>query len=169
MSNFLASGQGAAKATAAEEALDLGCGSADGRWVDNLYRQFHVTGIDIDPDRVSQARANHQLDRFLLMPGERIRDLGPGRFTFVYSNVAIPYMHIPTVLSGIQHILKPGGTLEMSLHPAEFTVQELCRSLPKLKPTLYRLYVLLNGLLFHYTGRIVRLGNRCESWSLSAA
>jgi hypothetical protein len=56
--------------------------------------------------------------------------------------------------------------LLLSLHPPSFTIAELLHNaIPKPVPTLFRLYVMSNGLLFHYTGRSVGfLKGRTESF-----
>jgi ubiquinone/menaquinone biosynthesis C-methylase UbiE len=83
----------------------------------------------------------------------------------VISGVALPYMNIPITLREIHRILKPGGSVRMSLHPFGFAKSELKQTFPKLIPTVYRLYVIANGLLFHVTGKMVPFPNgRVESW-----
>src|SRR5882762_9339252 len=56
----------------------------------------------------------------------------------------------------IHRILVPGGGLSLSLHLPTFTIAELLHNaVPKPVPTLFRVYVMANGLLFHCTGRTV--------------
>jgi hypothetical protein len=56
--------------------------------------------------------------------------------------------------------------LALSLHLPSFTIAELLHNaIPKPAPTLFRLYVIANGLLFHCTGRTVGfLNGRTESF-----
>jgi hypothetical protein len=57
--------------------------------------------------------------------------------------------------------------LSLSLHPLSFTIAELFHNaIPKPVPTLFRLYVVANGLAFHCTGRTVAFvkGRRTESF-----
>src|SRR6185312_15482945 len=42
--------------------------------------------------------------------------------------------------------------LSVSLHPPRFTLSELRQAFPNPTATLYRLYVLMTGVLFHLTG-----------------
>ena len=80
--------------------------------------------------------------------------------------VALPYMNIQKTLAEIHRILVPGGDLSLSLHLPSFTIAELLHNaIPRPVPTLFRLYVMSNGLLFHYTGRNVGfLKGRPESF-----
>jgi hypothetical protein len=75
-------------------------------------------------------------------------------------------MNIPKALTEIHRTLAPGGSLSLSLHLPSFTIAELLHnSIPRPLLTLFRLYVISNGLLFHYTGRNVGFMNkRTESF-----
>ena len=75
-------------------------------------------------------------------------------------------MSIQKTLAEIHRILVPGGGLSLSLHLPSFTIAELLRNaIPKPVPTLFRLYVVANGLLFHCTGWTVGfLKGRTESF-----
>jgi ubiquinone/menaquinone biosynthesis C-methylase UbiE len=69
----------------------------------------------------------------------------------------LPYMNIPRVLTELHRVLKPKGSLFLSLHSCRFTLRELATiALPKPIPTAYRLYVFGNGLWFHFTGRTLQ-------------
>src|ERR1700704_2134719 len=76
----------------------------------------------------------------------------------------LPYMNIQKTLSG--SILVPGGVVSLSLHLPRFTVDEFFHyAFPKPVPTLFRLNVMPNGLLFHCSGRTVGcLNGRTESF-----
>jgi SAM-dependent methyltransferase len=90
-------------------------------------------------------------------------------FGRVISAVALPYMNIQKTLAEIHRILVPGGRLSLILHLPSFTIAELLHdAIPKPVPTLFRLYVLANGL-FHCTGWTVGfLTGRTESFSPGA-
>jgi ubiquinone/menaquinone biosynthesis C-methylase UbiE len=87
-------------------------------------------------------------------------------FDRVISAVALPYMKIQETLAEIHRVLVPGGGLSLSLHLPRFTMAELLHNaIPKPIPTLFRLYVMANGLLFHCTGRTIGfLRGRIESF-----
>jgi ubiquinone/menaquinone biosynthesis C-methylase UbiE len=82
------------------------------------------------------------------------------------SAVALPYMNIQKTLAEIHRVLVPGGGLTVSLHLPSFTIAELRhKALPRPEPTIFRLYVLANGVIFHFTGRTFGFGNgRTESF-----
>jgi hypothetical protein len=65
-------------------------------------------------------------------------------------------MNIQKALAEIHRILVRGGQVSLSLHLPSFTMAELLHNaFPKPVPTLFRLYVMANGLLFHCTGKTV--------------
>ncbi|SRR5712692_8188070 len=89
-----------------------------------------------------------------------------GSFDRVISAIALPYMNIQKALAEIHRILVPGGGVSLTLHLPSFTIAELLhKAIPKPVPTLFRLYVAANGLLFHWTGKTVGfLNGRTESF-----
>src|SRR5262249_31279969 len=87
-------------------------------------------------------------------------------FDRVISSVALPYMDIPKALAEIYRTLAPGGSVSLSLHLPIFTLNEMFQhALPRPVPTLFRLYVMANGVLFPWMGRTATLPNgRTESF-----
>jgi ubiquinone/menaquinone biosynthesis C-methylase UbiE len=75
-------------------------------------------------------------------------------------------MNIQKALAELHRILVPDGVLSLSVHLPSFTIAELLHhAIPKPVPTLFRLYVMLNGLVFHCTGRTIGFVNgRTESF-----
>jgi ubiquinone/menaquinone biosynthesis C-methylase UbiE len=145
--------------------LDLGCGSGRelGSW--GVTDSDDVTGIDIDGSRL--ASANRQFCNRIHVQGRG--ECLPFRdeyFDYVISAVALPYMNIQKTLLEIYRVLVPGGAVGLSLHLLSFTVDEFVhQALPKPVPTLFRLYVMANGLVFHCSGKTVQFVNgRTESF-----
>jgi ubiquinone/menaquinone biosynthesis C-methylase UbiE len=142
--------------------LDLGCGS--GKLPVSLLRENNaeVVGVDINPQAIALARQTFPERQFECARGESL-PFPDSSFESVVSSVALPYMDIPCALAEARRVLTPGGQLSFTLHPPTFTLGELqkCR---RPIPLLYRLYVLLNGTLFHLTGKTRRAGRRCESF-----
>jgi len=140
--------------------FDLGCGSGrDLAWW-GVKSSDDVVGLDIDSERVTAARIRFPHRVYLQGSGERL-PLPDESFDRVISSVALPYMNIPKTLSEIYRILAPGGSVSLSLHLPSFTIAELLHtSFPKPIPTLFRLYVIANGVWFHCTGTTVGFLNR---------
>ena len=145
--------------------LDLGCGSGRDLASWAVTASDEVTGLDIDESRLAIARKRFPHRTYLKGAGESL-PFENESFDRVISAVALPYMHIPQTLAEIHRILVLGGGLSLSLHLPSFTVAELLHNaIPKPVPTLFRLYVMANGLLFHCTGRTVGfLKGRTESF-----
>lgn len=145
--------------------FDLGCGSGRDLVSWGVADSDEVSGVDIDDSRVAVAKVRFPHRTYLQGAGERL-PFPDESFDRVISSVALPYMNIPKTLAEIHRILVPGGGLSLSLHLPSFTIAELVHdAIPKPIPTLFRLYVIANGLLFHCTGRTVGfLNTRTESF-----
>ena len=145
--------------------LDLGCGSGQDLSSWGVIAPDEVTGLDIDDSRLIIAKVRFS-DRTYLQGSGECLPFEDKSFDRVISALALPYMNIQKTLIEIHRILVPGGGLSLSLHPASFTTAELINNaIPKPVATLFRLYVMANGLLFHCTGRTVGfLNGRTESF-----
>ncbi|MGZ3489553.1 MAG: class I SAM-dependent methyltransferase [Isosphaeraceae bacterium] len=145
--------------------LDLGCGSGRDLASWAIAASDEVTGIDIDHSRLATAKVRFPKRTYLQGAGEYL-PFEDDSFDCVISAVALPYMNIQKTLPEIYRILVPGGGLSLSLHLPSFTRAELLhQAIPKPVPTLFRLYVMANGCLFHCTGRTVGfLKGRTESF-----
>lgn len=145
--------------------LDLGCGQGSELTSWGVTAADEITGLDIDDARLALARARFPSRRFLRGAAEDL-PFEDERFDRVISSVALPYMDIPRALAQIYRTLMPGGTASFSLHLPSFTVGELVHNaLPKPVPTLFRLYVMANGMFFHCTGRTLSFpSGRTESF-----
>ena len=132
--------------------LDLGCGSGRDLASWGVTASDQVTGLDIDDSRLAIAKVQFPNRTYLQGAGECLPFQNES-FDRVISGLALPYMSIQKTLAEIHRILVPGGGLSLSLHLPSFTIAELLRNaIPKPVPTLFRLYVVANGLLFHCTG-----------------
>src|SRR6185437_3657526 len=131
--------------------LDLGCGTGKPLTYWHVTPQDEVVGVDIDGAALETAQQKYPERHFYIGSGEDI-PFTNGSFDRVISNVALPYMNIPAALREINRVLVPAGSLSASLHPPSFTLRELRQAFPNPVAMLYRLYVLLTGVLFHLTG-----------------
>ena len=145
--------------------LDLGCGSGQDLASWGVTAPDDLTGLDIDDSRLAIAKVRFS-DRTYLQGAGECLPFEDESFDRVISALALPYMNIQKTLIEIHRILVRGGGLSLSLHLPSFTAAELIHNaIPKPIPTLFRLYVMANGLLFHCTGRTVGfLKGRTESF-----
>jgi SAM-dependent methyltransferase len=149
--------------------LDLGCGT--GKWpkrLDAPPKDSLLIGVDISQQSCARAAQRGSQPRWLCVcaRGEQL-PLADGSVDAVISTVALPYMDIPAALREIRRVLRPGGSVDATLHPWAFLLREL-RSRPPVTPGafLHRLYVIANGVWFHLTGSVFRyfIARRVESW-----
>jgi ubiquinone/menaquinone biosynthesis C-methylase UbiE len=153
-----------------ERILDLGCGTGDswqklGLKVENC----RIIGIDTQRDRIREANLKYGSRgwEYLCARGEEI-PLPDGSIDGVFCNVALPYMHIPRTLAELHRVLVPGGWVKATLHPPSFTWSEFRNSFPRPKATLFRVFVLLNGMVLHFSGDVLSLGRVAESCQTDA-
>jgi ubiquinone/menaquinone biosynthesis C-methylase UbiE len=135
--------------------LDVGCGSGQDLASWGVSASDEVTGLDINDSRLVTARMRFPNRTYLHGTGESL-PFENASFDRAIFAVALPYMNIQKTLAEIHRVLVPGGGLSLSLHLPSFTIAELLHNaFPRPVPTLFRLYVLANGILFHCTGRTV--------------
>jgi ubiquinone/menaquinone biosynthesis C-methylase UbiE len=146
--------------------LDLGCGT--GLSVTKVGLKLgpvdSVVGVDIDKRGLSAARKDYPARQFICARGEAL-PLPSCSSDFVLCNVALPYMNIRGALREVSRVLVPGGRIYLKVHPLSFAIHELATCLPRPVPSLFRLYVIANGIVFHATGRTAALSrSRTESF-----
>jgi len=151
------------QAKAARTVLDLGCGQGRDLSFWGVARCDQVTGIDSNPNSLEVARIRYPARVFLEARGERL-PFPSESFERVVSGVALPYMHIPRTVGEIHRVLVPGGCFQATLHSPGFTWRELRQNAwPHPKATLFRLFVLSNGIVFHLSGCVLEIGEKAES------
>lgn len=145
--------------------LDLGCGDGDSwKKMGVAVENCRIIGIDVRMERAAEAYRKYASQgwSYLCGQGESI-PLADGSIDGVFCNVALPYMHIPRTLTEVHRVLVPGGWLKATLHTPAFTISELRRSFPRLQQSFFRVFVLVNGLVFHLFGHVMSLGRTAES------
>src|ERR1700680_231047 len=148
-----------------ERILDLGCGDGDSwRTLHLQVEDFRLVGIDTRWERARVANFKYKGRGWVYLcgRGEEL-PLPEGSIDGVFSEVALPYMHIPRVLAELHRVLVPGGWLKATLHSPSFTWSEFRHSFPKLKPSPFRAFVALNGMVLHFFGDVISLGRVAES------
>jgi ubiquinone/menaquinone biosynthesis C-methylase UbiE len=143
--------------------LDLGCGTGKCPVRANVSDEDDVVGVDIDEPSLAIARQSFANRTFRYARGEAL-PFPDASFDRVVSAVALPYMDIPKTLAEVRRVLVPGGTVFFSVHAFRFTLCELRKATPRPVAMLYRLFVMLNGLWFHLTGRVLTVAGRAESF-----
>jgi ubiquinone/menaquinone biosynthesis C-methylase UbiE len=130
------------------------------------------TGVDLTEHSVALVRRRLELEglagEVVQADAERL-PFADGAFDFVYSRVALPWVHIPTALGELARITSAGGHIWCSLVSLATALAELRVALKQVSVgnVVFRSYVLANGALFHATGRQVRYPlrwTRCESF-----
>ena len=153
-----------------ERVLDLGCGTGDSwRKIGLPIDDVHIIGMDIAYDSLLAAHLKYKDQgwSYACARGENI-PLRSSSFDGVLCNVALPYMHIPQTLAELHRVLVPGGWLRATLHPPAFTWSEFRKSFPRPKQSLFRVFVLLNGAVLHFSGDVISLGKVAESCQTTA-
>jgi ubiquinone/menaquinone biosynthesis C-methylase UbiE len=137
-----------------ESVLDIGCGAGQTLIACEVTPTTFTCGVDIDQEALALGRRLSQQIAFVRASGERL-PFSDGSFDVVISRVSLPYMRLPVALREIARVLKPGGQVWLTLHPISITIEGVARSLKErnAKNLAHQLYVIVNGLLFHFTGR----------------
>jgi len=144
--------------------LDLGCGSGKSLVYWGVTASDQVTGLDIDESQLAVARERFPGRTYLRGAGESM-PFAKETFDRVIAQVSLPYMNIQKALAEIHRVLVPEGSVSMRLHLPSFTLSELLHhSIPSPKATLFRLYVMANGVWFHCSGRTIAFRGISESF-----
>lgn len=137
--------------------LDIGCGAGQSLIASRLGDHVIACGVDPDVAALALGRTLAANIEFAAATGEQL-PYADASFDLVFSRVALPYTDIPRALAEIARVLRPGGTIWLSLHPPVFALRAIARALRgrHLKGALFAVYVLANGLLLHLLGQQMR-------------
>ena len=151
----------------ARSVLDVGCGAGQCLIALGLRADVEAVGLDRDRDALSLGTEWTSDVRFICGSGESL-PFADDSFDFVFSRVALPYMHVPTALREIHRVLAPSGRIWLVLHGPGIVFGQLTQALRggHLKSAAFQSYAAVNGALFHLTGRLMRwpIGARYESF-----
>jgi ubiquinone/menaquinone biosynthesis C-methylase UbiE len=152
--------------------LDVGCGAGQTLVASNLGETVLAVGADLDFSALAYGRQQATNINFVRAAGEAL-PFRNDSFDLVICRVALPYMHVERALGEMFRVLDEAGELWLVLHPLSMTASELLESLRQLnsKATIYRLWVLGNGLSLHLFGKQWRWPlrpQRYESWQTAA-
>jgi SAM-dependent methyltransferase len=151
----------------AHSVLDVGCGAGQTLIALGLRADVDAVGLDRDYDALSLGAEWTSDVRFVCGGGESL-PFADDSFDFVFSRVALPYMHVPTALAEIHRVLAPSGRIWLVLHGPGIVFSQLTEALRwgHLKSAMFQAYAAVNGALYHLTGRLMRwpIGARYESF-----
>jgi ubiquinone/menaquinone biosynthesis C-methylase UbiE len=131
--------------------LDIGCGDGGllALCVDVPYR----AGIDCDPLAIERARKALP-DADLRVAKAEALPFPDASFDAAISSVALPYTNIPLALRECARVLRSGAIFILSIHSWDFIKKLWQRSEPNLAGRVFRAYITLNGLSFHFAGKV---------------
>jgi ubiquinone/menaquinone biosynthesis C-methylase UbiE len=134
--------------------LDVGCGAGQTLIGCKLTDGIFAVGLDTDESAVALGKQLTKAIQFVIGEGESL-PFGDGSFDLVICRVALPYMHVARALSEMSRVLAADGDLWLVLHPFSMTARELGSNIVQLqlKSGIYRMWVLLNGLALHVSGK----------------
>jgi ubiquinone/menaquinone biosynthesis C-methylase UbiE len=151
----------------ARRVLDVGCGAGQSLIALGLPATTIAVGIDRDSDALSLGATWTRDVQFACGSGESL-PFADETFDFVFSRVALPYMHVPTALNEIRRVLAPDGRVWLVLHGPRIVFSQLAEAVRggHAKSALFQSYAAVNGALYHLTGRLLRwpVGGRYESF-----
>ena len=152
--------------------LDVGCGAGQTLIGSRLSDGVFAVGIDVDHSALTLGKQLAPKIHFIRGYGEAL-PFASGAFDLVICRVSLPYMHIRTAISEMARVTNAGGDLWLVLHPFSMTAKELGTNLAhfQVKASLYRLWVLINGLSLNTVGRQWHWPgdpNRYETWQANA-
>jgi SAM-dependent methyltransferase len=137
--------------------LDIGCGIGQMFLANKLDEEVIRVGLDVDLCALRYGTPKDKGIYFINGGAERLpcRD---GIFDLVISRVSLPYTNIPVAIREIGRVLKEGGRVWISLHSFSMAIRHLGNSIRHCdaKDTVFRSYVILNGLLLHGLGKVMR-------------
>ncbi|MGH9355390.1 MAG: class I SAM-dependent methyltransferase [Terriglobia bacterium] len=151
-------GQGKpAFAEACRKILDIGCGKGGALLEANLPPGAFVVGADMNLDELKTCRLKLPAVHVVCASGEHL----PFRtevFDAYLARSAWPYMNLVKGSEEAYRVLSPEGSLWVTARNPAYAFAAWLRSvrLRWAHGVVFNGYVLLNGLLFHLTGRIFR-------------
>src|SRR5262245_13245022 len=138
--------------------LDVGCGAGQTLIATGFKPGRIIIGLDRDKSALQLGRQLDQTIRFVCARGESL-PFESDRFDFVFSRVALPYMHLGDTLSEMRRVLKTGGRVWFVLHPYSMVLKETLDALTQLniKRAIICLYVIGNGIALNVVGKQFQL------------
>jgi len=151
----------------ARRVLDVGCGAGQSLIGLALPPDVAAIGVDRDADALTLGTTWTNDVCFVCGSGASL-PFADQSFDFVFSRVALPYMHVPTALKEIRRVLSTDGRMWLVLYGPGIVFSQLASAVRggHAKSALFQSYAAVNGALYHLTGRLLRwpIGGRYESF-----
>ena len=144
--------------------LDIGCGA--GQTLIASYPDIPTFGLDLDLEALRLGRQWTDNVSFVCGSAEQL-PYRNAEFDFVVARVSLTYTDINRSLREIRRVMKPQGFVWMTLHPISLCWSQARKG--NCKGWLFFLYVLGNGLFFHFFQKQFRLFGRQESFQTESA
>jgi ubiquinone/menaquinone biosynthesis C-methylase UbiE len=141
--------------------LDVGCGI--GQMLMQLPSSMARFGVDLDASAIEYGRKQFPQLQLAVAAGEALPFCNE-QFDVVLCRVALPYMDIPKALQEFHRVCRPRAALWLTLHSWRMAWERI--KTRGWKDRIYQTYALLNGLLLHYCGVVIRFplqSSRIES------
>lgn len=137
--------------------LDIGCGIGQTLIASKLDDRHLVVGMDIEVEPLVYGSQHYKSIQYLNGNAEKL-PFADNSFDKIISRVALPYTNIPDSVAELSRVLKPGGSIWVTLHPLSKTMQQFGASTKALdfKGLIFRSYAILNGISFHVAGKLHR-------------
>ncbi|MFT6302197.1 MAG: ubiquinone/menaquinone biosynthesis C-methylase UbiE [Granulosicoccus sp.] len=137
--------------------LDIGCGIGQTLIASKLEDRQLVVGMDIEMEPLVYGSKNYESIQYMNGNAESL-PFAACSFDKIISRVALPYTFIPHSVAELSRVLKPGGSIWVTLHPVSKTMQQLAASTKSLdiKGMIFRSYTIMNGVAFHVAGKLYR-------------
>jgi ubiquinone/menaquinone biosynthesis C-methylase UbiE len=115
-------------------------------------------GVDIVFDSVLKAKGKLPWAHFVVARGEAL-PFKDASFDHLICTVAIVLMPIVPALDEMRRVCRPGAVVTLNIHDLRFALSDLRRKLrsPTLKSVVGRVWAIVNGILFIFTGRNVKM------------
>ena len=134
--------------------LDVGCGAGQTLLATTFAPGTTVIGLDRDQSALELGRRMDQQLSFVCARGEHL-PLRTESLDFVFSRVALPYMHLDQTLSEMRRVLKSGGRVWLVLHPYSMVLRETVAAVSQLRirRAAVCVYVMCNGIVLNSLGK----------------
>jgi len=140
---------------ASQKVLDVGCGV--GQTLIAAYPDRLTFGMDADFRALKAGSALTDRISFVCGQAESL-PFASGCFDVVMARVSLPYTHINKSLREMRRVLRSGGLLWFTLQ--RFSVVWRSTQVWSGKRWIYFGYILINSILFHFLGCLIRFPAR---------